>query len=198
MTQEGLINLDFSGVTAQLPIALAPGVGDAEVAVLVGWAIAAAPCNASSNSDVGLALSADVSSFSVEVVRCELAELVIVHGELDLDSAPRLQVCLDGVIDSTVGDVHVDLEQVGYIDSTGLAILLAAHQRLAQMCRHLIVRSPSVQVDRLLEICRARHLLGIGKPEETGWLNAAREHSTPTTLPDTAADSPRRPHDQHR
>lgn len=51
VTQEGLVNLNLTGVTAQLPIALAADLCDVEVAVLVDeLSDGSAPCNASSNS----------------------------------------------------------------------------------------------------------------------------------------------------
>jgi hypothetical protein len=50
--QEGLVNLNLTGVTVQLPIALAANVCDVEVAVLVDeLSDGSAPCTASSNSD---------------------------------------------------------------------------------------------------------------------------------------------------
>jgi hypothetical protein len=50
--QEGLVNLNLTGVTVQLPIALAADVCDVEVAVLVNeLSDGSAPCTASSNSD---------------------------------------------------------------------------------------------------------------------------------------------------
>jgi hypothetical protein len=54
--QEGLVNLNLTGVTAQLPIALAANLCDVEVAVLVdGLSDGSAPCDASSNADAVVA-----------------------------------------------------------------------------------------------------------------------------------------------
>ena len=52
VTQEGLVNLNLSGVTVQLPIALATDVCDVTVDVLVNELNdGSSPCNASSNAD---------------------------------------------------------------------------------------------------------------------------------------------------
>jgi hypothetical protein len=52
VAQEGLVNLNLTGVTVQLPIALAANLCDVEVAALVSeLEDGSAPCNASSNSD---------------------------------------------------------------------------------------------------------------------------------------------------
>jgi anti-sigma B factor antagonist len=100
-----------------------------------------------------------VHPLSIDVAPGEDAQAVVVHGEVDLATAPDLQSYIDSVIQSTDGDVLVDLADVGYLDSTGLAMLLTAHDRLAATGRSLRVRDPSIQVVRLLEICGACHLI---------------------------------------
>jgi hypothetical protein len=52
VTQEGLVNLNLTGVTAQLPIALAANLCDVTVDVLVSeLSDGSSPCNASSNAN---------------------------------------------------------------------------------------------------------------------------------------------------
>ena len=130
-------------------------------------------------------MSDDLSSFWVEVVRDPHGHVVVVHGELDSATGPHLQMRLEGVFDSSTGDVLVDLADVGYIDSTGLRTLLAAHDRLARIGRHLSVQNPSVQVLRLLEICGVSHLNSVGRLDGDGHRLAASasKHSTiPTAV----------------
>jgi hypothetical protein len=56
VAQEGLVNLDLTGVTAQLPIDLAANLCDVTVDVLVGELDdGSAPCDASSNADAVVA-----------------------------------------------------------------------------------------------------------------------------------------------
>jgi anti-sigma B factor antagonist len=104
-------------------------------------------------------MSHDLPLFAIRVVPGEVDHVIVVAGELDLATGPQLETRLDRVIESTDGDVAVDLADVGYIDSTGLRVLLAAHDRLAQNHRKLAVRNPSVQVVRLLEICGLCNLI---------------------------------------
>jgi hypothetical protein len=55
VVQEGLVNLNLTGVTAQLPIALAANLCDVDVAALTSeLEDGSAPCNASSNSDAAV------------------------------------------------------------------------------------------------------------------------------------------------
>jgi anti-anti-sigma factor len=74
-----------------------------------------------------------------------------VEGELDLAVADRLQACLDR-IDSEDGAVLIDLEQCQFIDSTGIAVILHAYNRLAERGQQVMVCAPSDQVLRILSV----------------------------------------------
>jgi anti-sigma B factor antagonist len=78
--------------------------------------------------------------------------VVALHGELDLASAPLLQ----GEIESAeVGEatlVVLDVEDLEFIDSTGLRVILAAHTRAQERGRGFALTRGSQQVQRLLSI----------------------------------------------
>ena len=109
-------------------------------------------------------MSDDLPQFSVEVVHGEDEHVIAVHGEIDLVSGPDLKACIELVIDATEGDILVDLADVDYIDSTGLHILLEAHERMARTGWHLSVQNPSPQVLRLLDICGVCNLVATDEP----------------------------------
>ena len=75
-----------------------------------------------------------------------------VGGELDLGNVHTLREHLDLVVEFGTGQVDVDMSQVTFCDSTGLAALLAAHDELAVRGRGLRVVNASAQVERLLTI----------------------------------------------
>lgn len=63
----------------------------------------------------------------------QAVNVVALTGEVDLHSAPALREQLDGLIDGGAGLV-LDLDDVGFLDSTGLGALVAA--RAAAVERH--------------------------------------------------------------
>ncbi len=74
---------------------------------------------------------------------------IAVSGELDLAVADRL----DGALDRAEGaDTLVSLEACDFIDSSGLAVILRAHQRGRASGRRVVVHSPSKPVLRVLEV----------------------------------------------
>jgi anti-sigma B factor antagonist len=56
--------------------------------------------------------------------------VLTVSGELDLATGPAVRECLHELIDGGVRHVVVDLRQVGFLDSIGLGVLVAAYRRL--------------------------------------------------------------------
>jgi len=91
-------------------------------------------------------LSIDVNTQADEAV-------VLLAGELDPHSADSLAEALHQLSsDDEIRRVVLDLSGVGFIDSSGLRVLLAADEELAAGGAKLVLRSPSDAVHRLLEI----------------------------------------------
>ena len=79
---------------------------------------------------------------------------ISVRGELDLSTAPQLEGPLDEALDGGSGSVPIDLSQCEFIDSTGIALIVRAWQRLnsGENGRALVLCSQNDQVRRVLEI----------------------------------------------
>jgi anti-sigma B factor antagonist len=98
----------------------------------------------------------------VAVVESEGSERVVtVSGEVDLCTAPQLRACLQQVTDSTQRRVVVDVGGLEFIDSSGIAVLAAAIKRLRPAGRHLVVRRPTRQMAKLLEMTGMRNLVTV-------------------------------------
>lgn len=87
----------------------------------------------------------------------EGASLVRVSGELDIYTAPRLREQLLWLTDqdsSGCARVLLDLNDVTFIDSTGLGAIVGAHRRFTQRGGVLELVCGSGPVRRLLSITR--------------------------------------------
>jgi anti-anti-sigma factor len=101
-------------------------------------------------------------------VRSEPDRIVLsLHGELDLASAPLLQSEIESAEAEDTTLMVLDLDDLEFIDSTGLRIILAAHERSQERGQMLALTRGSQQVQRLLSITRAgEHLRIIESPGE--------------------------------
>lgn len=77
--------------------------------------------------------------------------LLVLVGEIDAHTAPELSEHLDP-LPGDGGDVTLDVAQVDFIDSSGLRVIVEAHQRAEGADRRLVVWRPSPAVSRLFEI----------------------------------------------
>jgi anti-anti-sigma factor len=79
---------------------------------------------------------------------------ISVRGELDLSTAPELEGPLDQALENDEGSILIDLSQCEFIDSTGIALIVRAWQRLdsRENGRGLVLCSQNDQVRRVLEI----------------------------------------------
>jgi anti-sigma B factor antagonist len=79
---------------------------------------------------------------------------ISVRGELDLSTAPQLEGPLEQALDGGEGSLLMDLSGCEFIDSTGIALLVRAWQRLDSDGdgRSLVICSQNDQVRRVLEI----------------------------------------------
>jgi anti-sigma B factor antagonist len=106
------------------------------------------------------------SHFRVEVHSEGRATVIAVSGELDLASSPALQEELDRVSsDSEL--LIIDLRELDFMDSTGLSVLVRAHQREEEQGRRLAMVKGPQQVQRLLSLTGvADRLTLVDTPED--------------------------------
>ncbi|HUZ28299.1 MAG TPA: STAS domain-containing protein [Solirubrobacteraceae bacterium] len=107
------------------------------------------------------------SNFNVAVHGEDRAVVIEVSGELDLASSPALEHELEQRVDSGPGTVVVDLRQLEFMDSTGLSVLVRAHQRAIESDRTFAIVKGPPQVQRLLDLTGVAERLNIvDSPEE--------------------------------
>ena len=79
-------------------------------------------------------------------------ELLLVEGELDIATAPRLISVLNQAVQDVLHSLVVDLSKCGFMDSTGLALLINAHRRLTRRSKGFAVVCPPGPLRRVFEI----------------------------------------------
>jgi anti-sigma B factor antagonist len=82
--------------------------------------------------------------------------VVSVDGELDMTAAPELRDAIHAAIDAGAVTVVVDLNEVSFIDSTAIGVLLGTRERLRRSGGSLEVVCGKPNVVRILEIVGVR------------------------------------------
>ena len=80
--------------------------------------------------------------FAVERAPVDQAPGVLVRGEVDIDTAPRLSAAVDEAIRESEGPFVVDLCDAEFLDSSAVNLLLRARAVLGQQDRQLVVICP--------------------------------------------------------
>ena len=92
--------------------------------------------------------------------------LVEIHGELDLSTATQLEGPLEDATQAEDANVLIDLADCDFIDSTGIALIVRAWQRIDATAGNggkggLVLCCQNEQVRRVLEVTGLEHSLRV-------------------------------------
>jgi anti-sigma B factor antagonist len=90
-----------------------------------------------------------------------MTRVVEPHGDIDLATAPNLKAALDAARDEGARYVVVDFEDVAFLDSTGIGVLLSAERKLRARGGKLIVVCDAPLIRRVFEIAGLTDVLNI-------------------------------------
>lgn len=93
--------------------------------------------------------------------------VVTVHGEVDMDSSPRLLAAIQAGMGQGRTQV-VDLAGVSYIDSSGIAVLVQGLRAAKKRGLEFRLREPSKQVTAVLRLAHLLQLFTIDDPGAKG------------------------------
>jgi len=98
----------------------------------------------------------------------KVGEVVIltVDGEINFNSSPDFRKAFLKVLDSKEQKVIVNLASVAYVDSSGLATLVEAHQKIKNSGGRLKLTNLTGKVKSLFEITKLEKLFEIFPSEE--------------------------------
>ncbi len=86
---------------------------------------------------------------------------VYLKGDIDLTSSPEVRVAMREILSSKPKEVILDLEEVSYMDSSGVATLVEALQQINKYEGHLKLRKLQPRVKSVFEIARLTEIFDI-------------------------------------
>lgn len=91
---------------------------------------------------------------------------VIVGGELDVYTVPELEEVLVPMRQEGNHDIHVNLANVSYMDSTGLGLFVGTLKALNQNDKELYILSVTDRISRLFDITGLKDLMHVNEGTE--------------------------------
>lgn len=101
-----------------------------------------------------------------EALRCAVTQagrtsVVVLTGSLQLDSADELRTQLPALVTDASPNLVVDLSALQFMNSIGIAALVAANRRAREVGGRVGLVQPGPAVDQLLKITRVSELIPI-------------------------------------
>lgn len=95
------------------------------------------------------------SSYNNELNQWELTA----KGEVDISTAPKLREFLDGAYQEKKADILLHLDELNYIDSTGLGVIIGAFGRMQESKNRIRLINPRDNIRKLLSITSLDRIL---------------------------------------
>lgn len=96
--------------------------------------------------------------WSIEILDNGMVRLA---GEIDYTVTPQVRERLLAHIRDSEGPVVLDLGQLTYMDSSGLALLIEARRHLAEQDRSLEIGKITPEVEKIINLTQVGHLFNL-------------------------------------
>ena len=106
------------------------------------------------------AMRYEFGSSAAEVGRDPDATRIVLTGDLDMSTAPRVRAIVEAACAGNPGAVVLDLSALDFVDSHGFQLLVATHKAAAGNGCELVLIPPHGPVRRAFEITGLDHLFG--------------------------------------
>jgi anti-sigma B factor antagonist len=113
------------------------------------------------SDEAGTSPLVQAGRLSIDLATWESPAVMVLKGELDVYTGPRLRVCLVELIAEGQRRIVIDLAGLRFIDSTGIGVLVGALKRARLSGGEIALRSPSAGVRKALEIAGLSEVFAI-------------------------------------
>lgn len=81
------------------------------------------------------------------------------EGEADISTAPVFRAALDEAYQAEKGNITLHMDALGYLDSTGLGVIIGAYDRMKENGHRIVLSNPPENIKKLLRITNLDKLL---------------------------------------
>ncbi|MBR0598416.1 STAS domain-containing protein [Sinanaerobacter chloroacetimidivorans] len=83
----------------------------------------------------------------------------VAAGEVDISTAPQLRELLNGAYQEKKADILIHMDDLTYIDSTGLGVIIGAFGRMQENKNKITLINPKENIKKLLSITSLDRIL---------------------------------------
>lgn len=73
-------------------------------------------------------------------------------GEMDINSSDEVKQELQDIIDQNIADIEIDCEELSYIDSTGIGVLIGILKKIKKSDKKIVLKNTKDNIRRLFNI----------------------------------------------
>ena len=86
---------------------------------------------------------------------------VFLNGEIDMDVADKAKTIINPLIEAGK-EVHINLKDVSYMDSSGISVLIESHQKAGEKNTKVILKDISKPVLKVIMMAKLEQILNLG------------------------------------
>ena len=86
---------------------------------------------------------------------------VFLNGEIDMDVADKAKTVISPLIEAGK-EVHINLKDVTYMDSSGISVLIESHQKAGEKNTKVILKDISKPVLKVIMMAKLEQILNLG------------------------------------
>lgn len=105
-------------------------------------------------------------NLNIETIENEKYYEIKVAGEIDVYTAPELEAVLQPITQQGSHDIHLNIKDVSYMDSTGLGLFVGTLKELNKKNHELYVLGVNSRIERLFDITGLKDLMHVNAETE--------------------------------
>ena len=85
---------------------------------------------------------------------------VYLNGEIDMDVTDKAKEVIMPLLDAKK-EVHINLKDVQYMDSSGISVLIESHQKAVELGKKVVLKEISKSVLKVIMMAKLEQILNI-------------------------------------
>jgi|TARA_B110000971_G_C19801364_1_gene404454 anti-sigma B factor antagonist len=85
---------------------------------------------------------------------------IYLTGEIDMDVGDKAKEAITPLLD-TSDEVHINLKDVQYMDSSGISVLIESHQKASELGKKVVLKEISKSVLKVIMMAKLEQIFNI-------------------------------------